>query len=294
MIAGVMGTPNEGVTGWSGMVEMKRIAHISDLHFGAADDRVAERLAESIEGLRPNLLVVSGDLTQRARRSQFREARAFLDRLEFPQLIVPGNHDVPLYNVFDRFVNPLENYQRYITQDLAPFYSDEGLAVAGVNTSRSLTLKGGRISVSQIEAVRERMLAAGETALKVVVTHHPFDVPDGEDDRAIVGRARIAMPAIASCGADVFLAGHLHVSHVAHSARRYDLPGGYSALIVQAGTAISSRSRGEANSFNVLDFEAPRLTIRRLECRDPGEPFAYAGAEYFVRTTQGWVEAKAC
>src|SRR5215204_5310780 len=129
---------------------MRKIAHISDLHFGAADPLVAELLAEAIESIRPDLVVVSGDLTQRARKSQFLEARSFLDRLSFPQLIVPGNHDVPLYNVFDRFVNPLENYQRYITPDLEPFHSDDEIAVAGVNTSRSLTIKGGRISGSQI------------------------------------------------------------------------------------------------------------------------------------------------
>lgn len=266
------------------------MAHISDLHFGAADALVAERLVESIDALRPDLIVVSGDLTQRARRNQFVEAKEFLDRLKFPKLIVPGNHDVPLYNVIGRFTNPLENYRRYITSDLEPFFSDEELAVAGVNTARALTIKGGRINEAQIRAIRSRMLAAGENVLKVVVTHHPFDVAEGENENAIVGRAEFALPAIASCGADVFLSGHMHVSHVGHSTRRYDLPDGYSALIVQAGTAISSRSRGQANSFNVLEFEHPSLTIRRFECSSSSEPFRLASTEYFVRTARGWAE----
>ena len=98
------------------------------------------------------------------------------------------------------------------------------------------------------------------------------------------------MPAIASCGADVFLSGHMHVSHVGHSTRRYDLPGGYSALILQAGTAISSRSRGEANSFNVLEFERPSLKIERFECPSPSETFRPASAEHFVRTARGWTK----
>ena len=267
---------------------MRKIVHISDLHFGAADALVAERLAESIDEIRPDVVVVSGDLTQRARRSQFREARAFLDRLEFPQLIVPGNHDVPLYNVVGRFANPLENYRRYITSDLEPFYLDEELAVAGVNTARSLTIKGGRINRSQIEKIRSRMCEIGDKALKVVVTHHPFDVAEGGDEGSIVGGAELAMPAIASCGADVFLSGHMHVSRVSHSARRYQLPGGYSALIVQAGTAISSRSRGEANSFNVIEFENPSLSIYRLECSAPTGTFDPKYVEHFVRTAQGW------
>ena len=271
---------------------MRKIVHISDLHFGAADALVMERLAQSIDEVRPDLVVVSGDLTQRARRSQFREARGFLDRLDFPQLIVPGNHDVPLYNVVGRFANPLENYRRYITPDLEPFYLDEELAVAGVNTARSLTIKGGRISRSQIEKIRSQMCEIGDKALKVVVTHHPFDVAEGEDEGSIVGRAELAMPAIASCGADVFLSGHMHVSHVGHSARRYELPDGYSAIIVQAGTAISSRSRGEANSFNVLEFENPSLTIHRFECFSPAKPFSLAYTEHFIRSIQGWTEVR--
>jgi len=267
---------------------MRKIVHISDLHFGAADAHAAERLAESIDEIGPDLVVVSGDLTQRARRSQFREARAFLDRLKFPQLIVPGNHDVPLYNVVGRFANPLEHYRRYITSDLEPFYSDEELAVAGVNTARSLTIKSGRISESQVEMVSSRMLTAGENVLKVVVTHHPFDVAEGEDEGSIVRRAHIAMLAIASCRADVFLSGHMHVSHVGHSARRYELPGGYSALIVQAGTAISSRSRGEANSFNLLEFENPTLAIRRFKYSSSTTSFDPAHIEHFIRNDRGW------
>ena len=290
MIIVAIGAPYDDGNGSTAMAKMRRIAHISDLHFGAADAQVAERLVESIDALQPDLVVVSGDLTQRARRSQFREARAFLDRIKFPQLIVPGNHDVPLYNVVGRFASPLENYRRYITSDLEPFFADEELAVAGVNTTRSLTIKGGRINESQIEEVRSRMLAAAQNVLKVVVTHHPFDVPDGEDESAIVGRAELALPAIASCGADVFLAGHMHTSHVGHSARRYELPVGYSALIIQAGTAISSRSRGEANSFNLLEFEEPLLTVHRFECSSPEEPFRLAMTEPFSRTALGWTE----
>src|SRR5258705_9934060 len=122
---------------------MRTIVHLSDLHFGRVDHDLLDPLIQSVVAIKPDLVAVSGDLTQRARSHQFREARAFLDRLPQPQIVVPGNHDVPLHNVFSRFLQPLEKYRRYITVDLQPFFTDEEIAVLGVNTARSLTIKGG-------------------------------------------------------------------------------------------------------------------------------------------------------
>lgn len=267
---------------------MKKIAHISDIHFGQEDPMVVRRLVEKINELAPDLMVVSGDLTQRARTSQFEQARAFLDELPKPQLVVPGNHDVPLYNVVDRFIHPLDNYKRFITSDLAPFYVDDEIAVAGVNTSRSLTIKGGRINAEQVSEIRARMTGVGDRLLKIVVTHHPFDVREGEDEDDIVGRAKKAMPLIAESGADVFLSGHLHLSHIGHSARRYKLESGKSALIVQAGTAASTRERGEENSFNLLELDQPFLTVKRFQCSVPEAGFHLATDERFTHTEVGW------
>lgn len=267
---------------------MRKIAHISDIHFGREDAGVVECLVERIAELAPDVVVVSGDLTQRARKKQFASARAMLDRLPKPQIVVPGNHDVPLYNVVDRFISPLDRFKTYITDDLQPFFNDDEVAIAGVNTARSLTIKGGRISPRQVAAVRKRMGGLGDTLLKMVVTHHPFDVPEGRDEDDIVGRAEEAMPLIAECGADVFLSGHLHVSHICHSARRYRLETGRSALIVQAGTAASVRERGEQNSFNLLEWDRPVLSVRRFQCSIPTAGFYLATDEQFTQTQVGW------
>jgi len=267
---------------------MRKIVHISDLHFGAADAVVAERLAESINENAPDLVIVSGDLTQRAKTAEFKAARAFLDLLPQPQLVVPGNHDVPLYNVYDRFTHPLEKYTANITAGLEPFISDGEIAVAGINTTRSMTIKGGRINPEQVARLRAKMANFGEGVLKVVVTHHPFDVPEGEDESDIVGRADEALPLIARSGADVFLAGHLHKSHIGHSARRYKMDDGYSALIIQAGTATSVRERGEDNAFNILEFDHPLLTVHRYLCTISSEGFKLAATEQFTHTTKGW------
>ncbi|MEP7214460.1 MAG: metallophosphoesterase family protein [Acidobacteriota bacterium] len=267
---------------------MRRIVHLSDIHFGSVDLAIAERVVEKIVELGPDVVVVSGDLTQRARSAQFIEAKRFLDLLPKPQIVVPGNHDVPLYNVFARFGSPLEKFRRYITEDLTPSYIDAEIAVVGVNTARSLTIKGGRINETQIQQVRDVMCGVDEGVLKVVVTHHPFDLPVGFDESDIVGRAKMAMPLMSGCGADVFLAGHLHVSHIGDTAKRYKLENGRSALVIQAGTATSVRGRGEANSFNLIEFDSPRLTVHRLECSSPTAGFQTADVQAFRQTAAGW------
>lgn len=270
---------------------MRRLVHLSDIHIGEFDYGVARRLVEKIKEIDPDMVIVSGDLTQRAKSSQFKEAREFLDRLPQPQIVVPGNHDVPLYNVYDRFVNPLEKYCKFITQDLQPFYSDDEMAVVGVNTARSLTIKGGRINDDQVDGIRERMCELGDEMLKVIVTHHPFDAPEGHDEDDIVGRAEEVMPEIAACGADVFLAGHLHVSHISESVRRYKLGSGHSALIIQAGTATSTRGRGEPNSFNLLEFEHPNLSVKRFDCLTVDEGFVEAATNEYKQGENGWKRA---
>jgi 3',5'-cyclic AMP phosphodiesterase CpdA len=267
---------------------MRTLVHLSDLHFGRTDPALIDPLIKTINEINPDLVAVSGDLTQRARSSQFLEARAFLDALPRPQIVVPGNHDIPLHNLFRRFINPLDKYQRYITDHLQPVYMDEEIAVVGVNTARSLTIKGGRINEDQVARLREKLCALGEHVVKAIVTHHPFDLPEGHDDRDLVGRARMAMTGLAECGADLFLAGHLHLSHTGHTARRYNIKG-HSALVVSAGTAASTRGRGEVNSFNVIRIEQPNITVERIIWRPESASFAISSDEHFGHTSDGWV-----
>ena len=266
---------------------MKTLVHLSDLHFGRTDPEVVAALTAGVEAARPDLIAVSGDLTQRARAWQFKEAREFLDGLpKVPRIVVPGNHDVPLWNVFKRFLAPLDNFRRYITDDLEPFYADEEIVALGVNTARSLTTKHGRINEQQIARMRERFCTYADNVTKLVVTHHPFDVPAGHE-RELVGRAALAMEALAACGADVLLAGHLHMSHTGHTAKRYRIEG-HSALVVQAGTAASTRVRGEANSFNVLKIRHPFVNVVRLAWAEAPKTFNTASSEHFRHTPDGW------
>jgi 3',5'-cyclic AMP phosphodiesterase CpdA len=159
---------------------MRTLVHLSDIHFGRVDARVVSPLVHTIRGISTDLLAVSGDLTQRARRSQFVRARDFLKQLPCQQIVVPGNHDVPLFNLAARFLSPLEGYRRYITRDLEPVFQDEEMIVVGLNSARSLPFHGaGRLNRAQVMRAAARLKAAPPDVVRIVVTHHPFDLPEG-------------------------------------------------------------------------------------------------------------------
>jgi 3',5'-cyclic AMP phosphodiesterase CpdA len=263
---------------------MRTIAHISDLHFGRTNAAVLEGLRTAIVEAKPEVVVVSGDLTQRARKREFQEAKRFLDTLPRPQIVVPGNHDVPLYNILKRWLAPLSRFRRYISADLAPFYADATIAVAGINTARSLTIKNGRINSEQVEQVCARFAALNGVVIRIVVTHHPFALPEAGSRHAIVGRARMAMAAFADCKVDVVLSGHLHVSQTVTSEILFAGP--HAALLVQAGTSSSSRRRSEANAFNLLRVERDRIEIEHHGWATPR--FRVVAVEQFRRSGGGW------
>jgi 3',5'-cyclic AMP phosphodiesterase CpdA len=265
---------------------LRTLVHLSDLHTGRVDPAILGPLTATINEARPDLVVFSGDLTQRATRTQFREARAFLDALTAPYLVIPGNHDVPLWNVARRFVTPLARYKQFITTDLEPAFQDEEIIVVGLNTARSFTLGEGRINRSQVAAALRRLQAAPPGVIRIVVTHHPFDLPPGVEERRLLGRARMAMAEFAAAGAELFLSGHLHLSHVSHSAERYRIAG-HSALIVQAGT-VSMRGRGEEPSFNILRLDGRRLSLGRLVWNPAANRFQSVAAGEYKLEPDGW------
>jgi 3',5'-cyclic AMP phosphodiesterase CpdA len=266
---------------------MRTLVHLSDLHCGKVDDQLLAPLRDLVHRIAPDVVVVSGDLTQRARSEQFEQARAWLDTLPGPQIIVPGNHDISLYNVFRRFLQPLTRYKRYITDDLDPMYVDEEIAVLGMNTARSLTFKDGRVNKEQIAALRAHLAGLAPDIVRIIVTHHPFDLPANNDDDDLVDRAPMAMKAFADCGVDVLLSGHMHTSHAGNTADRYRMSE-YAALVVQAGTATSTRGRGETNSFNVVRVEPERVEVDRYGWDELGAKFSLMKTEPFLRRGNVW------
>lgn len=220
-------------------------------------------MRSEIDDLKPDLVVVSGDFTQRARTEQFREACEFLEQLRdhgHDVLGVPGNHDVPLYDVLRRFLSPLARYRRFIDQSLCPFVELPGVAVLGVNTARSFTFKDGRINKQQVEFIREGFSRVPSEAMRVLVTHHPLFALEvgGEVERAI-GRQELALDAVEKSGVDILLAGHNHHASSQDASDLVTRAGG--VLVIQAGTATSTRVREQEQSFNTIDIAQRSTTI---------------------------------
>ena len=269
---------------------MTRLIHLSDLHFGAHDPRLVEAVEERIHEERPDLVVISGDFTQRARTEQFEEACAFLTRLKdggHEVLGVPGNHDVPLYDVLRRFLSPLTRYRRYIDSTLCPYHELTGAAVLGINTARSLTFKDGRINREQVDYIRQTFAKARDVP-RILVTHHPmFALPvddSGELGKA-VGRQDMALDAVAEAGVDLLLAGHNHRAST-HSARDLATQAGPS-LVIQAGTATSVRLRDEEQSFNRIDLDGGSvlLTVQTWG----GSGFVSGDSQRFRQEGDHWI-----
>jgi len=272
---------------------MAVLVHLSDLHFGRVDERLLGPLVAAVTAADPDVVVISGDLTQRARPAEFEAARAFVARLPSPRVIVPGNHDVPLYNVVDRLVRPLALFRAFIEADPAPRFVDAGLVVVGINTARSMVIKNGRINRKQIATIRAAFASAPHEALRVVVTHHPFDAGEAMDDGDRVGRAKLALQAFEECGVDLLLSGHLHLAYSGAAALSARALRGHRALAVSAGTATSTRLRGEPNEFNVLRVDKQLIQVERMAWAAEAGTFETSDQTSFVRGADGWTRSRA-
>jgi 3',5'-cyclic AMP phosphodiesterase CpdA len=270
---------------------MRRILHMSDLHFGRSDELIVDALRRAAYDLKPDVIVVSGDLTQRARGWQFQEARRFLDGLPCRTIVVPGNHDIPLENLFARFLKPLANYRKYISNNLWPEYHDEEVAILGINTARSFTRGRGSISDRQIEYARQYFCNVPPDAIKIIVTHHPFDFAETTHDKNLLRRARHAVAALTKCRADLFLAGHSHVPFAGLTDHRYTVAH-RTALVVQSGTSVSTRTRSEPNSFNLLHVEHPGIGVEHFHWSPAASRFVSVSVAHYVHTNEGWRKTK--
>jgi 3',5'-cyclic AMP phosphodiesterase CpdA len=240
---------------------VRTIVQISDLHFGRHDADVVTALASDLNERRPDLVAVSGDFTQRGRSEEFAEARQFLNRIAAPKLVVPGNHDVPLYALHRRIFAPFARFN----QTIAPagiagaYFRDDEVCVVGINTARRFPGKNGRVSYEQMAEIRRVFGSVPSDVFKILVTHHPIGSPEAGGVK-LAGRSRMALQAIGESGGHLLLSGHFH--RAASGDLAAQITANNSILLVHAGTATSNRLRGgEGNTYNLIRIDGHALSI---------------------------------
>ncbi len=264
-----------------------RILHISDVHVGPPfRPAVAHALIAQAHEIKPDLLVISGDFVQRADfADQWRAAQELCAALPTPQLVVPGNHDVPLFNAHLRLLNPLGRYRRHISRNLNPIFEVPGLVVVGACTAHGLTVDGGRLSQRQIARLRGILACYGPETCKVVVWHHPVLTPFGIQRNRTMSGANAAVALLDECNVELLLCGHVHVSYVGNTLDvAHDLRNG--TIICQSGTSTSSRGHGREhgkNSCNLIEIEDRAIHISQMLYTDEADRFITIAEHIFPR-----------
>ncbi|MGV3525484.1 MAG: metallophosphoesterase family protein [Candidatus Sericytochromatia bacterium] len=263
---------------------MSRLIHLSDLHFGTVTPVMSERLLTQLHELKPDLVVISGDLTQRARSDEFRAARDFIRELPQPHLVVPGNHDLAAFRLHERLAYPWQKWKKYISRQLEPVVREPGFVAVGLNTARRVSLhldwSRGRINDTQLNWVDHQLRSATPEQVRVLVTHHPFLLSDMAHGRGLIGRFDMAWPRLQKAGVDLVLSGHLHLAYAKA------LKG---MIVAQAGSGLSHRLKGEANSFNLIEARRDLIAITQMAWA--GDHFSEGHRQIFTRLDGGFVEA---
>jgi 3',5'-cyclic AMP phosphodiesterase CpdA len=268
-----------------------RLAQVSDTHFGTERPEVVAGALEALAGLRPAVVVLSGDITQRARPPEFEAARRFVDALPAGahRIVIPGNHDVPLFNLWRRFTAPYADYERWLGPRESLWRSAEGVVLLALNSTDPRLGKYGRLPPAHLRArLREARAACGPEGLLLVVAHQPLWTAWGADkSQTLIGRHRTAR-LLAEARADVVLSGHVHVPLLATSATS-DPQLAWRFVLCGAGTTVSERTRpGAPNSFNVLEWDpgTASLALTRYDWGDGR--FGLKETKRFERTPTGW------
>ncbi|MEE8524259.1 MAG: metallophosphoesterase family protein [Thermoanaerobaculia bacterium] len=246
---------------------MRQILHISDVHFGPPHlPEVASAVLDLVARRQPDLVVVSGDLTQRAKTEQFRQAREFVDRVQAPTITVPGNHDVPMYRFWERLLDPLGAYRRHFAAELEPEIEDDELLVLSVNTAFNWTVKGGRIRTARLGQIQRRLAAAPDHLVKIIVAHHELVPAPRFGSRRVMVNAHQAVDVFRRGGVELVLSGHLHQAWISSSEAYYP-SGRRPVLLVHSGTSTSNRGRGcerQRNTCNWIRIDDDEIRVSHL------------------------------
>ncbi|MDP3195708.1 metallophosphoesterase [Tabrizicola sp.] len=259
---------------------MIRLLHLSDVHFGAVNDRLPGPIVALAHDLRPDATVISGDLTQRARPAQFAAARAFVDLLPGPVLCVPGNHDMPLWNLGLRLLAPFARYRRAIGPELEPTLALPGAIIQGVNTANPFVWKSGQLGRSSAKRLTTAFAAAPPDVMRIAVLHHA-PVPAADGTPADMADPAAVLGALALAGTDIVLSGHTHMPHAGFAETAAGV------LFLQVGTAISTRLKTDTNDFALIEIGADTVTQHAWLARQD-EGFVQSAKARFLKSSTGW------
>ena len=272
---------------------MTVIAQLSDTHFGTEVPEVVKALRHSLEALQPDIIIFSGDITQRARVTEFKAAASFISALPARiKFVIPGNHDIPLYNVVQRLFFPLKNYQRFLGTP-QNIYKDDQVVIVGLNATSRWRHTRGKLLHRQITTLFQKACRREHTGIFIVCAHQPLAYAKSEDAENILINAMDTAQLFAESGADIVLSGHVHFPLITTSEEQY--PTVHPSFVLSgAGTATSYRiRRGAPNSYNVIRIEnqmKPAVSIQLIEYDKETQVFHEKEQKHFVKNAAGWSE----
>jgi len=269
---------------------MRTILHVSDVHFGPPHrPEASAALLDLVIERRPDLVVIAGDLTQRAKPHQFRQAREWVDAIDAPTLAVPGNHDVPMYRFWERLFTPYGAYRKHFAHDLEPTFEDDGMFVVGINSAYNWTIKDGRVGLGRIREVERKFEAAPAGKIRVAVVHHELLPAPRFGSQKVMTHAERLAAALAASGVRLVLSGHLHQAYCALAETYYPEVGG-DMVVAHSGTTTSSRGRGcerGRSTGHWIELGRSETTVTRFEWQAEGRSFADDVVSRFPATPAG-------
>lgn len=261
---------------------MQKIIHISDIHFGKEDEGIVNALSTKINEIEPEIIVVSGDLTQRAKHQEYQKAKYFLNKLDFPQVVIPGNHDIPLYNLFERIINPFRKFNQYFPNFRR--YENDELSIVGLNSVRNLRWKSGKLTIDHIENNAAELKKKDKAKLNIVVMHHNLLLLPSSKESEKNFRTKLIQKWIYDNKIDLILFGHDHKSMIKPILFNDDNI--FDFILIQAGSATSTRRRGSTNNFNLITFDN---SVIQISVQTYIENKFETSLEYkYIKPTLGW------
>ena len=271
---------------------MLKILHGSDFHFGSPHlPQVTLGFKRLVNDINPNVIVLSGDFTQRAKVEEYRQARSFLDSLpNIPTIVTPGNHDIPLYRLSQRLFNPFRNYQEFISQNLDTVTRTDGAIFVALNSADPYrSIINGRIGPNQLEFAADAFRGSSSEDIKVLVMHHPLVQSPDEGKHDILPGSTFLLESFNDMGVELILSGHVHRAFVSYLEANIDEQKISEAmLIVHSGTTASNRGRvyeKRRNTLNVLELGNSDFKVNTYWYEAGEGAFLARGTNVFRRRT---------